>query len=52
MSLTQIRRKERAITDDAWIAAFLQQTPVIVVGFTDGEQPFVKPTFFVEGVPI
>ena len=47
MSLTQVRRKERAITDDAWIAAFLQRTPVIVVGFTDGEQPFVKPTLFV-----
>ena len=47
MSLTKIRREDRTITDDVWIAAFLQQTPVIVVGFTDGSQPYVKPTLFV-----
>ena len=47
MPLTQIRRKDRAITDEAWIADFLQRSPVVVIGFTDGEQPFVKPTLFV-----
>jgi nitroimidazol reductase NimA-like FMN-containing flavoprotein (pyridoxamine 5'-phosphate oxidase superfamily) len=47
MSLTKVRRKDRVVADDAWIADFLKQASVIVVGFTDGEQPFVKPTLFV-----
>ena len=47
MNLTNIRRKDRAITDHAWIADFVQRAPVIVVGFAEGDQPFVKPTLFV-----
>lgn len=47
MSLTKIRRKDRSVNDDAWIAHFLQQAPVITIAFTDGEQPFIKPTLFV-----
>ncbi len=46
MSLTDVRRQDRAVTDDAWIGNFLQRASVIVVGFTDGDQPFVKPTLF------
>ncbi len=47
MTRTQIRRKDRSITENAWIAHFLQRAPVITLGFTDGKQPFVKPTLFV-----
>ena len=44
---TQVRRKDRAIRDDGWIVNFLRRAPVITLGFTDGDQPFVKPTLFV-----
>ena len=47
MTYTQIRRKDRAVYDDAWIEAFLLRAPVITVSFTDGEQPHIKPTLFV-----
>jgi len=47
MSLTKIRRKDRAVNDNAWIANFLQNAPVITISFTDGEQPFIRPTLFV-----
>ena len=47
MSQTRIRRKDRAVYDDAWIEDFLKNAPVITVSFTDGQQPFIKPTLFV-----
>jgi len=46
-SHTTIRRKDRGIYDDAWIAAFLQRVPAISLSFSDGQQPFCKPTLFV-----
>ncbi|HID33899.1 MAG TPA: pyridoxamine 5'-phosphate oxidase family protein [Anaerolineae bacterium] len=47
MNYTKVRREDRAIYDDAWIAEFLCQAPVIAVSFTDGNQPYVKPTLFI-----
>ena len=47
MPYTTIRRKDRVVNDDAWIREFLMRAPVISVSFTDGEQPFCKPTLFV-----
>ncbi len=47
MARNNIRRQDRAVNDDAWIADFLQRAPVISVAFSDGEQPLVKPTLFV-----
>ncbi len=47
MPQPSVRRKDRAVQDDAWIADFLQQAPVITLAFGNGEQPMIKPTLFV-----
>lgn len=47
MTHPSVRRKDRAIDDDAWIADFLQRAPAISLAFSDGEQPMIKPTLFV-----
>ena len=47
MTIPPPRRKDRTITDDAWIAAFLQRAPVITLAFAQEDQPFIKPTLFV-----
>ncbi len=46
MSLTNIRRKDRAITDDAWITDFLREEAVITLGFCQDDQPFLFPTLY------
>ncbi len=47
MTHTNVRRKDRAVTDDAWIAGFLHRASVIVLGLVDADQAYVKPTLFV-----
>jgi nitroimidazol reductase NimA-like FMN-containing flavoprotein (pyridoxamine 5'-phosphate oxidase superfamily) len=45
--LTKIRRKDRAITDDAWIAAFLQSADYGVFATCKDGQPFTVARNFV-----
>jgi hypothetical protein len=45
--LTKIRRKDRAITDDAWIAAFLQKANYGVFSTCKNGQPFTVARNFV-----
>lgn len=42
-----IRRQDRVVNDDAWIAAFLMRAPVGVLATQHGDQPFVTPNLFV-----
>lgn len=44
---TAMRRKDRAVTDDAWIRKFLAQSPEGVLATVDGDQPFVHVNTFV-----
>lgn len=44
---THIRRKDRAVEDDAWIADFLQHTPFGVLAMSVDDQPFVNTNNFV-----
>ena len=43
----QIRRQDRAVTDEAWIQAFLNQTPFGVLAYHYEGQPFVNSNLFV-----
>jgi hypothetical protein len=43
---TEMRRSDRQITDEAWIAEFLMQTPVGVLATSDSEQPFINSNLF------
>ncbi|RME84794.1 MAG: pyridoxamine 5'-phosphate oxidase family protein [Caldilineae bacterium] len=45
--LNQIRRSDRAITDPAWIIAFLQRAPVGVVATACDNKPFLNTNLFV-----
>lgn len=42
-----IRRQDRAVNDDAWIAEFFTRAPVGVLATQDDDQPFVTPNLFV-----
>jgi len=44
--LTQIRREDRAVTDEAWIKDFLQQAPFGVLAMSHNGQPFVNTNLF------
>jgi hypothetical protein len=44
---TAIRRQDRAVTDDAWIRAFLRRAPVGTLAMIQGEQPFLHMNLFV-----
>jgi uncharacterized protein len=46
-ALAQVRRRDRAVTDEHWIRTFLQHAPVGVLATVDGDQPFLHPNFFV-----
>jgi nitroimidazol reductase NimA-like FMN-containing flavoprotein (pyridoxamine 5'-phosphate oxidase superfamily) len=46
-NLTTIRRKDRAVEDEAWIRAFLHRAPVGTLATVDGEQPFLHMNLFV-----
>jgi uncharacterized protein len=42
-----IRRRDRAVEDDTWIAQFLGRAPNCVVATVSGDRPFVNPNLFV-----
>ena len=44
---TRIRRKDRAVEDDAWIAALLRRAPVGVLATSREGQPFINTNTFV-----
>lgn len=44
--LTQVRRKDRAIEDEAWITAFLHRAPMGVLALSHEGQPFVNTNIF------
>lgn len=44
---TSMRRKDRAVTDEAWLRTFLERAPVGVLATVADEQPFVIPNLFV-----
>jgi hypothetical protein len=46
-NLTTIRRKDRAVEDEAWIRAFLHRAPVGTLATVDGEHPFLHMNLFV-----
>lgn len=43
---TLIRRKDRAVTDDAWIRTFLHRAAVAVLATAEGDQPFITNNLF------
>lgn len=45
--MTKVRRKDREVTDEAWIKDFLYRSPYGVLGTTDSDQPFVNSKLFV-----
>lgn len=47
LSNTEIRRSDRAVTDEAWICALLHRAPVGVLAFNQGDQPFLNSNLFV-----
>lgn len=44
---TAIRRRDRAITDEAWMCAFLERAPVGVLATSRDDQPFIMSNLFV-----
>jgi nitroimidazol reductase NimA-like FMN-containing flavoprotein (pyridoxamine 5'-phosphate oxidase superfamily) len=46
-SYTQIRREDRAVTDEAWIKAFLHRAPYGVLATSHNGQPFINSNLFV-----
>jgi nitroimidazol reductase NimA-like FMN-containing flavoprotein (pyridoxamine 5'-phosphate oxidase superfamily) len=43
----QVRRKDRAVEDDGWIAGFLERAPFGVMATVHGDQPFINSNIFV-----
>ncbi len=50
-ALAQVRRRDRAVTDEAWIRAFLRRAPVGVLATADSDQPFLHSNLFVYDEP-
>lgn len=46
-SLSHVRRQDRAVDDDAWIAAFLLRAPVGILATVGDGQPFINSNLFV-----
>ena len=44
---THTRRQDRAVTDDAWIRAFLHEAPIGVLATVHEGQPFINTNLFV-----
>ncbi len=47
LPFTQIRRQDRAVTDEDWIRAFLHQAPFGVLATVSEDQPFINTNLFV-----
>lgn len=47
MTLTHIRRQDRAVDDEGWITAFLQAAPVGILATSSDGQPFLNSNLFV-----
>jgi len=43
---TEMRRADRQVSDQAWIADFLKQAPVGLLATSDQEQPFINSNLF------
>jgi nitroimidazol reductase NimA-like FMN-containing flavoprotein (pyridoxamine 5'-phosphate oxidase superfamily) len=43
---TAIRRRDRAMNDDAWISAMLQKTAVASIAVADGGEPYINTNIF------
>ena len=43
---SHVRRQDRAVEDEAWIAAFLQDAPYGYLATSDGGQPFINSNLF------
>ena len=46
-SINTVRRSDRAMNDEAWIAAFLHRAPVGVLATVSDDQPFINSNLFV-----
>jgi nitroimidazol reductase NimA-like FMN-containing flavoprotein (pyridoxamine 5'-phosphate oxidase superfamily) len=44
---TQMRRRDRAVTDEAWMKAFLHRAPIGILATVHDGQPFVNSNLFV-----
>lgn len=44
---TQVRRRDRAVEEDGWIAAFLQRAPMGVLALSFEDKPFANSNLFV-----
>lgn len=42
-----VRRRDRAVDDDAWIAALLRRAPLAALATAEGGQPFINSNLFV-----
>lgn len=47
LPLNQVRRADRAVTDDEWIKAFLHRVPFGILATAANNQPFVNSNLFV-----
>jgi nitroimidazol reductase NimA-like FMN-containing flavoprotein (pyridoxamine 5'-phosphate oxidase superfamily) len=45
--MNKVRRKDREVTDEAWIKGFLSRSPYGVLATTDSDQPFLNSKLFV-----
>ncbi|NJK79078.1 MAG: hypothetical protein HC914_03900 [Chloroflexaceae bacterium] len=46
-SFTEIRRRDRAVTDEAWIQALLHRAPFAALATVVDGQPFINSNLFV-----
>lgn len=46
-SINTVRRSDRAMNDEAWIAAFLHRAPVGILATVSDDQPFINSNLFV-----
>ncbi|MCB9457467.1 MAG: pyridoxamine 5'-phosphate oxidase family protein [Anaerolineaceae bacterium] len=47
LPLTEVRRSDRAVTDEGWIKAFLGRAPVCTLATVHDGQPFINTNLFV-----
>ena len=51
LPVTEMRRSDRAVTDEAWIKALLRRAPVGYMATVHGDQPFINSNIFVYDEP-